>query len=188
VTRVSYAEKLRDPRWQRKRLEVMQRDNFTCRHCFDKDSPLHVHHRVYCSGLDPWDYGDLALVTLCESCHEAQAEMSHAMFDLFFALWPKDQPSGDIARVRALTAAVQIDGANIAFDARAEEQFCSCVAAIRRAMAIPSDGHDQLLRTCLALAKDETSLGAARDFVERRRKSCEPARRKSFEDWCKENP
>ena len=26
-----YVEKLKDPRWQRKRLEIMQRDGFRCR-------------------------------------------------------------------------------------------------------------------------------------------------------------
>lgn len=64
----SYIEKLRDPRWQRKRLEIMQRDNFTCR-CGVKDRTLHVHHCFYEWGKEPWDYPDSSLVTLCEGCH-----------------------------------------------------------------------------------------------------------------------
>lgn len=31
---------------------------------------LHVHHRYYDEGKDPWDYPSEALVTLCKDCHE----------------------------------------------------------------------------------------------------------------------
>jgi 5-methylcytosine-specific restriction endonuclease McrA len=72
-----YWEKLKDPRWQRKRLEIMERDKFACRHCRSTDNTLNVHHRIYGKGLAPWDYGDHILITLCEDCHnvaEAQKE------------------------------------------------------------------------------------------------------------------
>jgi 5-methylcytosine-specific restriction endonuclease McrA len=67
----SYAEKLKDPRWQKKRLEILQRDNFTCRACEDSSKMLHVHHVFYEKGNDPWDYQNNDLITLCEDCHEA---------------------------------------------------------------------------------------------------------------------
>jgi hypothetical protein len=66
----NYYAKLKDPRWQKKRLEILSRDSFTCRLCDDKESTLHVHHIRYAKGADPWDYPDDCLVTLCESCHE----------------------------------------------------------------------------------------------------------------------
>jgi len=66
----TYSEKLRDPRWQRKRLEIMQRDHFKCRFCADGSSTLNVHHLCYRKGADPWDYNENSLVTTCESCHE----------------------------------------------------------------------------------------------------------------------
>lgn len=66
----SYAQKLRDPRWQRRRLEIMGRDKFACRMCGDSKSTLNVHHIFYTRGADPWDYPDTALVTTCEACHE----------------------------------------------------------------------------------------------------------------------
>jgi hypothetical protein len=69
----AYLQKLRDPRWQKKRLEVMQRDGFTCQSCFDSESTLHVHHRWYVAG-EPWDAPLDALVTLCEGCHENETE------------------------------------------------------------------------------------------------------------------
>lgn len=65
----SYYEKLRDPRWQKKRLEIMERDGFACRGCGDKDSTLNVHHGYYKKGCDPWEYHQSTLVTLCEKCH-----------------------------------------------------------------------------------------------------------------------
>jgi len=67
---MKYAEKFKDPRWQKKRLKILKRDKFTCQSCYDGDSTLHVHHRYYIKGRDPWDYPDEALVTLCEECHE----------------------------------------------------------------------------------------------------------------------
>lgn len=66
----SYAEKLKDPRWQKKRLEILERDNFTCLECADTKKELHVHHRYYLRNHDPWDYENDALVTLCMDCHE----------------------------------------------------------------------------------------------------------------------
>ena len=65
----SYSEKLRDPRWQRKRLEILNRSNFKCQSCNDKDSPLHVHHCWYERNADPWSYPDDAYLCLCETCH-----------------------------------------------------------------------------------------------------------------------
>jgi len=69
----SYAEKLKDPRWQRKRLEVMNRDAFTCRDCESKDKTLNVHHCFYEKG-DPWDTADQFLITVCEGCHKERHE------------------------------------------------------------------------------------------------------------------
>lgn len=67
--RQSYSEKLKDPRWQRKRLEVMNRDDFTCQLCQTKEKTLHVHHEQYKG--DPWDVDIDKLRTLCEDCHAA---------------------------------------------------------------------------------------------------------------------
>lgn len=66
----TYAALLRDPRWQRRRLEIMSRDDFSCRDCGDNEAPLNVHHLYYRFGFAPWEYSDAALVTWCEPCHE----------------------------------------------------------------------------------------------------------------------
>jgi len=67
---VSYSEKLKDPRWQRKRLEIMDRDSWQCRHCESKEKTLNVHHIYYHKGAAPWEYENEMLLTLCEKCHE----------------------------------------------------------------------------------------------------------------------
>ena len=66
---MKYSEKLRDPRWQKKRLEIMERDGFSCRRCRGASQTLNVHHLYYEDGKNPWDYPDASLVTLCEDCH-----------------------------------------------------------------------------------------------------------------------
>ena len=71
----SYIEKLFDPRWSRKRSEILNRDNYHCVICGNKDD-LVVHHKQYHfisrfgRYRDPWDYNDKYLITLCKSCHE----------------------------------------------------------------------------------------------------------------------
>lgn len=67
-----YQKMLLDPQWQRKRLEILQRDNFTCQSCGNEEETLHVHHRYYVAGAKPWEYSDHALLTLCATCHEAE--------------------------------------------------------------------------------------------------------------------
>jgi hypothetical protein len=71
---VKYSEQLRDPRWQRKRLEIMHRDDWRCRKCDNHQEMLTVHHHFYLAGREPWDYHESLLVTLCDSCHNAHHE------------------------------------------------------------------------------------------------------------------
>ena len=69
VKKKSYSELLRDPRWQKKRLKVLERDNWICTKCGDGTSELNVHHKKYISGKKPWDYKIDMLDTLCKDCH-----------------------------------------------------------------------------------------------------------------------
>jgi len=65
----TYSEKLKSPMWQKQRLSILNRDNFTCQKCNCTDTQLHVHHYKYISGRDPWEYEDDNFVTLCKYCH-----------------------------------------------------------------------------------------------------------------------
>lgn len=70
----TYAEKLLDPRWQRKRLERLNASDFACDLCGDKTVTLHVHHRRYIKGRQPWEYAIEELQTLCKECHASHHE------------------------------------------------------------------------------------------------------------------
>lgn len=81
--KLSYAEMLKDPRWQKKRLEVMQRDGFRCQHCLSEDKPLQVHHLVYDKDKKPWEYDNNQLITLCEDCHQNETGDSRMIYANF---------------------------------------------------------------------------------------------------------
>lgn len=72
----NYSEKLRDPRWQKKRLEVLNRDEFRCVHCGNDKKELHVHHLTYFGFSNPWDAEECYLITLCSDCHEVEESKS----------------------------------------------------------------------------------------------------------------
>lgn len=65
-----WSEKFKDPRWQKKRLEILQRDGWVCGNCHNGEETLNVHHIHYIDELEPWEYYGGALITLCDSCHE----------------------------------------------------------------------------------------------------------------------
>jgi hypothetical protein len=67
----TYKEQLLDPRWQRRRLEILERDGFACRMCGSQDKTLHVHHVAYAPDRSPpWETVSEMLITLCAGCHE----------------------------------------------------------------------------------------------------------------------
>lgn len=83
---MGYREKLQDPRWQKKRLGILERDGFKCALCGDTETTLHVHHKHY-NGCDPWNIHEDALVTLCVTCHEYESEaLLEVMSDLQMVL------------------------------------------------------------------------------------------------------
>lgn len=71
----SYGALLFDPRWQNKRLSILNRDAHRCVLC-SSTSDLQVHHRQYHfikakkEFSPPWEYDDRLLLTLCEKCHQ----------------------------------------------------------------------------------------------------------------------
>lgn len=85
--KLTYSDKLKDPRWQKKRLQIFERDHWTCQWCFGTTKTLAVHHKVYKSKIEPWDYEDSELLTVCEDCHQYDYdERASAEHDLLRAL------------------------------------------------------------------------------------------------------
>lgn len=94
---MSYTEKLKDPRWQKKRLGVMQRDGFACRDCGSENKTLNVHHCAYV-GLDPWDAPESVMLTLCQECHKARQSLEnrmHLLLGVMMAKQANDDCGGD---------------------------------------------------------------------------------------------
>jgi hypothetical protein len=79
----TYVEMLKDPRWQKKRLEIMQRDNFTCQHCGAQDKNLQVHHLIYHKDYKPWEYKSDELITLCSKCHDIETQANQDLYEDF---------------------------------------------------------------------------------------------------------
>jgi 5-methylcytosine-specific restriction endonuclease McrA len=66
-----YQKKMQDPRWIAKREEIIERDGKKCKNCGRdyKKVTLQVHHIEYKYGVDPWNYPNENLITLCVECH-----------------------------------------------------------------------------------------------------------------------
>ena len=86
----TYREKLMDPRWQRKRLEIMERDGFACCRCGAGDKTLNVHHGFYDRGCAPWEYNNRFLWTLCEECHKIVGDRLTTVHAVIGAIDPTD--------------------------------------------------------------------------------------------------
>lgn len=72
--REEYYRKLSDPRWQRVRLHIFDRDGWECQRCgigIDGGKTFHVHHKKYTAD-DPWEEPPENLETLCEDCHATE--------------------------------------------------------------------------------------------------------------------
>lgn len=78
----TYYEKLKSPIWQKKRLEILNDRGFVCESCLDDGEQLHVHHKIYKKGLNPWDYPDHNYAVLCDTCHKQEHEVIDKMNDL----------------------------------------------------------------------------------------------------------
>ncbi len=68
----TYASKLKDERWIKKRELVKQRAEYKCEDCCADNFPLEVHHCYYIYGYEPWEYPTDSLRCLCKSCHDTR--------------------------------------------------------------------------------------------------------------------
>lgn len=99
---MNYGELLRDPRWQRRRLEILERDGWRCRHCCEDKRELQVHHKRYGAGA-PWEVPPEWLVTLCDLCHARVTEMRKQLNEIVSGM-TAEQVMGVIAMVYASDA------------------------------------------------------------------------------------
>lgn len=69
MTKLTYAQQLAHPLWQRRRLEMLASAGWKCAQCDAIEYPLHVHHKQYFKGRMAWEYADHELGVLCVHCH-----------------------------------------------------------------------------------------------------------------------
>ena len=65
----SYKELLKDKRWEKKRIDILNKKGCVCSKCGSTEN-LQVHHLYYDKSKNPWNYPDDAFIVLCKKCHE----------------------------------------------------------------------------------------------------------------------
>lgn len=87
MTKEEYLELLKSPEWQKKRLEIFERDNFSCLSCGCTTKNLQIHHLRYLAyDTLPWLYPNYLLATYCEVCHETEHLIGDQVRDGFYEI------------------------------------------------------------------------------------------------------
>lgn len=68
---MNYKDKLKTKEWYQRRSSILKRDKYKCTKC-NSTKNLHIHHKAYVIGRDPWEYTDEYLITLCNICHKKE--------------------------------------------------------------------------------------------------------------------
>lgn len=84
---MEYSKKLSHPKWQKRRLERLSEENFSCQICNNENEELHVHHLYYDKDKDVWEYPNKALIVLCKTHHDyehsIEMDVKNDLFDSF---------------------------------------------------------------------------------------------------------
>ena len=81
MNKAEYKKLLQDPRWKAKRLEIIERDGNKCRKC-GSSYKLHVHHEFY-DDVNPWEYKNEYLTTLCANCHKQHHKQNKNVYTTY---------------------------------------------------------------------------------------------------------
>lgn len=82
MAKMTFAEQIKHPSWQKKRLEVLESAAWECENCGARDVTLNVHHKQYVKGRMHWEYERHELECLCETCHKAHHQSQDALRQL----------------------------------------------------------------------------------------------------------
>jgi hypothetical protein len=75
MSTITYKEQLKDPRWQRLRLQILDAANWGCEDCGRRDLELHVHHCAYMPRRAAFEHKHDLLMALCYECHERRQRL-----------------------------------------------------------------------------------------------------------------
>ena len=92
IRALTYAEKLRDPRWHEKREALFKTRGKKCELCASTER-ITVHHGYYGINTDPWDHEDCTLWVLCWPCHEQTQRVLVKTHFAIGCVHPKDLPT-----------------------------------------------------------------------------------------------
>ncbi len=162
VPKMTYSEKLKDPRWQRKRLEIMEQSEFTCEHCSSTSKTLNVHHVNYDKGKAPWDYDDEHFVTLCEDCHKT---LELRIRSLRYALAHGSNKGKDIV---LLTMALLQQPPFDPYSGVATEEFVKALRSASDAISDFKQGGktESQFSTDLALASASRAIWCLKEYID----------------------
>lgn len=78
----SYSDALQDPRWQKRRLEILSAADWACEDCGRKDRAFDIHHNFYIRAFrnQPWRYENDLVMALCKPCHKFRQDFEEALF------------------------------------------------------------------------------------------------------------
>jgi hypothetical protein len=140
ASNADYLQLLRDPRWQRKRLEIMERDSWKCQDCKSGDATLNVHHIRY-AGRNPWDVDSQFLTTLCQACHVKRTSQKKVLKATIELLELYDPASMDVALgfVRGLLVAKRLGVCPLENDRVARGLGLSCGLDTAAVKAVKKD-------------------------------------------------
>ena len=99
VVDMEFKDQYKHPKWQKRRLDALEKSEFTCTCCGSDETQLHVHHRQYFKGRMIWEYADDELEVLCETCHQDAHQVTDALKTLLSTL-----PVDGMREVAALIA------------------------------------------------------------------------------------
>jgi 5-methylcytosine-specific restriction endonuclease McrA len=115
VNKEKYYLKIKDPRWSKKREDILIRDKYVCQRCgvmhkfglhfledqsdidyqsWEEDTTiLEVHHINY-SG-EPWEAKDIDLITLCDHCHDHVEYLKQGGYNMPLAVIKRQERPDD---------------------------------------------------------------------------------------------
>lgn len=164
----TYKDQLLHPNWQRRRLEMLSKHEYTCENCGDKESTLHVHHRRYIKGRMVWEYEDEGLAVLCAACHKNQ----HAHRELLDKiLYEAELLEGSAAIQQAAGLLGGFFASKLCIGPDEEQEAIDCDAA----------AHDLGVLAGMALGADLPQLAKAAEIV--RGKLLSPVEESALGRW-----
>ena len=72
---MTYSQQLRDPRWLKRRQEIIERANNLCEQYGEQSDRFEIHHGYYLKDKMAWEYPDEVLYCLCPDCHYSIQEL-----------------------------------------------------------------------------------------------------------------